>query len=185
VESGLEFNNIVAGGYRIRARTFRDRGPNAPENEFGADFVSIFDVNISGYKLSKGFLVQAKSSEKEGVRMINQGDNRYPLVQIRGSAERLKSQCENMLKVSQASFIFIYDQRGTRVVPATTIVSIENDQAWHGVYSKSFRDFYREHLMCFIGDLKLDAFDDESLRLRKAEAEAKSALLIQVRDSER
>ena len=31
-------------GYRMRLRTLRDRGPNAPEREFGADLASISTV---------------------------------------------------------------------------------------------------------------------------------------------
>ncbi len=183
MEMGLDYRGVVANGYRIRARTLRDRGPNAPENEFGADFVSIFDVDVSGYKLSKGFLAQAKFSEKEGVRIVNKENYRHPMVQVRIGNSRLKHQCENMLRISQASFIFVYSRRGIYVVPATTIMSVENDRTWQEVYSKRLRYFYGEHLMCFVGDLSLDAFDDETLRRRRAESEAKAALLIQVRDS--
>ncbi|MCA9959253.1 MAG: hypothetical protein KC443_09465 [Anaerolineales bacterium] len=54
------------------------------------------------------------------------------------------------------------------------------DRTWHGIHSKKLRDFYREHLMCFLGDLRLDAFDGETLRRRRDESGAKAALLLQI-----
>lgn len=47
-------------GIYFRARSLRDRGPNAPEKKFGADFCGVLDVRLRELELSKGFLVQAK-----------------------------------------------------------------------------------------------------------------------------
>ena len=62
-------NGFRAEGYQINVRTLGDRGRNAPEHEFGADFVCILDINIPNYNLSKGFLAQAKIAVKKKLKL--------------------------------------------------------------------------------------------------------------------
>lgn len=175
-------NGFVTQGYRIRVRTLRDRGNNAPEHEFGPDFVSILDINIPNYSLSKGFLVQAKLAGKEEFQIIGKGN--YP-VQIRLPAKgksRLVTQCEQMLNITPDSFIFVYSEIGIYVVPAITIVSIASNGTPEKTHAKTLKQFYRDHIMSFIGDKKINAFDDHMLRLQRDTTSANSAMLLQMRE---
>ena len=182
IEMAFGENGFESDGYRIRVRTLRDRGKGAPEHEFGADFVSVLDINIPNYSLSKGFLVQAKIAGKEEFQISGQGN--YPL-QIRlpeKEKSRLTIQCEQMLSISPDSYIFVYSQNGIYVVPATTAVNIVSDGTPRKIYAKTLKQFYKDHMMSFIGDRKIDAYDDETLRSRRDIVFANSGMLIQIRN---
>ena len=47
-------------GLEFDVRTLGDRGPNAAESKYGADFVAVLNIKLEGYKQTKGFLCQAK-----------------------------------------------------------------------------------------------------------------------------
>ena len=70
IDNVFESNGFETNGFLIKSRTLRDRGRNAPEHEFGPDFISVLNINISSYSLSKGFLVQAKLAGKEEISII-------------------------------------------------------------------------------------------------------------------
>ncbi len=102
-ESGIE-----SDGYHLNVRTLRDRGPNAPEREFGADLVSVLRVNIAEFELSKGFLAQAKMAGRGGVRVRHLGREVPHVLMSRtahdaGDPTSLYSQCRQMLAVSPDS----------------------------------------------------------------------------------
>jgi len=159
-EAGLECD-----GYTLRVRTLRDRGPDAPEREFGADLVSVLHVNTGGFKISKGFLAQAKMAGKDGIT-VDGRNRRYPDVYLNlgKSSERLVMQCKQMLLISPDSFVFIYSHLGVYVVPASTVVSTAADGTPRKVNMKTLRWFMEDYLRSFIGDLRLRAFDDGTLR---------------------
>lgn len=204
VKHAWRSRDLVGQGYKIRVRTLRDRGPNAPENEFGCDFVTIIDVDTDEYKMSKGFLVQAKRSGKGGVNAevdeniyacLEAGNGKLVdfTINVVNASFRLSSsansdskdlyeQCKDMLSISPASYIFVYDSSGIVVVPALSIVGHQEDDTRHPIGAKSLSDFFIDYLMCFVGDSRISAFDDKSLRRQKARYYASQALLIQVRD---
>jgi hypothetical protein len=86
-----------------------------------------------------------------------------------------------MLDVTPDSYVFIYSLEGIQVVPASTISSVSFDRRPLPVYSKSFGHFFRDFMMSFIGDLRLTAHDDETLRGLREETRAETALLLQMR----
>lgn len=159
-EQGLECE-----GYSIRVRTLRDRGPNCPEKEFGADLISVLHVDVKGFSISKGFLAQAKISGKEGI-IVNGSGKRYPDVYLKlnESSSRLITQCKQMLWISPDSYVFIYTKMGIYVIPASTVVSVAKDNIQKKVNMKTLRWFMEDYLRSFIGDLRLQAFDDATLR---------------------
>jgi len=184
--------------YKFKARTLRDRGPGAPENEFGADLCGVLDIDIEHFKLSKGFLAQAKIAGKEEVSItkepldalnvqVTRENSDYPKVQVRLSGKpndkkpRLLTQCEHMLEITPDSYVFIYSLEGILVVPASTITNMSFERKPQPVYSKTLSQFFRDFLMSFIGDLRLKAYDDETLRELRNSTRANTALLLQMR----
>lgn len=165
-------------GIRFGAKSLRDRGSNAPEKEFGADFCGVLDVNLPEFKQSKGFLAQAKR-EKQGISVYR---GRFGINGVAFSAgnefNRLRVQTTKMLSVTPDSFIIIYSINGFMVVPASAIrgLSYQNTQ----LYGKPVNRFFKEFIMCFIGDPKLKAWDAQTLEKIREETHARSAILFQI-----
>lgn len=184
IDNIFEANGFEANGFLIKSRTLRDRGRNAPEHEFGPDFISVLNINISNYSLSKGFLVQAKLAGKEEINIIDKKP--YPEVQVyfpsnkAKNNSRLLTQCEQMLNITPDSFVFVYSTFGIYVVPASTFASIKSTSSPQSVYSKTLERFYKDFLMSYIGDRRLNAYDDETLRRLSSQTFSNSAMLVDV-----
>lgn len=164
-------------GICFRARTLRDRGRNAPEHEFGADFCGILDIKFRNFQQTKGFLSQAKrkgngiSIQRSifGAKTIGFSKNK--------EFQRLNKQVEKMLSITQASFTIIYDIEGFVVVPASSINGLDGNGRLYGI---PVDRFFKEFIMCFIGDPKLKAWDDISLKRMREEKNARTAILFKI-----
>ena len=141
-------------GVRWTAKTLTSHRPNAQETEFGADFIGVVSFDFPDYKVSKGFLAQAKR--------IEPGDY------IRGDDwERMVTQCKNMLSITPESFVFLYSYSTITIAPASAIVSARRRCNPHEFYSRTITRFYEDHFECFVGDLHIDSADIKTLeRLR-------------------
>jgi len=184
-------STLEIGGYRFKIRTLRDRGRGAPEHEFGADLVGVLDVDIPSYKVSKGFLAQAKLANKGEITVKLPGScpgYEYPEITVSiprdPSSSRLVSQCKQMLSVTPDSYVFVYSQFGIFVIPASAITSIAPGSC-RPVYSKRIGGFFMEHMMSFIGDLGLEATSDDALRSCRERTNARYAMLLEMRAIER
>lgn len=107
----------------------------------GADFAGLLSMQLDGFEVTKGFLAQAKMAG--------------PRRQI--DTKKLKSQAEDMLTYSLASYVFLYRPSGVAVVPAVAVVAADGDP--RQVQEWPLDDFFLEHFRCFIGDPKLGAAD--------------------------
>ena len=125
------------------AKTLTDRGRNSQERQHGADFAGVLSINVPQFKVSKGFLAQAKMIEP-GAWMSS------------AEFDRMKDQCDRMLSRTPDSYVYLYSRWGVTVVPALSVVSsgIRNP---HELYSRSISRFYEEHFESFIGDRRLNA----------------------------
>lgn len=161
-------NGYRARGIVWRAKTLTSRTGAAQEREFGADFAGVLNVNTPDFTVAKGFLAQAKrgnlSSSKE--------------------RDRLVEQCETMLKHSPASFVFVYNWNGVRVLPAISVVAAKG-RISH-CYDRPVGRFFEEHLECFIGDPAINAATPETLNKLREKVSPRAALLLTAtRDEER
>jgi hypothetical protein len=138
VMSGFE-----SRGVQWQAKTFTDRGPGAQETRVGADFAGVFTAKLLDFEVNKGFLAQAK--------LISPGK---PMSKKEG--KRLREQCDQMLSLSPASFVFLYTPYGVSVVPAISIFSSQHREP-HEFYQRSVTRFFEEHFESFIGDRRLHA----------------------------
>lgn len=153
-------------GVRWKALTLTDRGPSAQEHEYGADFMGALNIELPGYQVNKGFLAQAK--------LIRPGHNFSA-----NERRRLQAQCEKMLRLSPASFVFLYSKNGISVVPAVSIVGAETDPT--ELYSRTVTRFFEEHFESFIGDQRISFPDPRTLSQLRSEYNARTALLLQAR----
>src|ERR1700732_16132 len=161
-------------GYKVRgvtwtAKTLTDHGPNAQEREYGADFVGVLEIAIPGYKVKKGFLAQSK--------LVKAGRMK------RDEFRRTIGQCQQMLDLSPASFVFYQSLNGVRVVPAIAVVAASGPEVafdTEGLYSRKLGIFYEEHFECFIGDRRISEPSEKML----AELKARHLLFLAARTEE-
>lgn len=134
------------------------------EPEFGADLIMALDVDTPSYTVRKGFLAQAKRLEH--------GDHLNP------QAHRdLLGQCEKMLTVTPASIVFLYSTGGVHVVPAAAVLSIRHQDLWK-IATYDIEILYKDFVMCWFGDTRLQATDHRSLEGLRLLADVPAAVRI-------
>jgi hypothetical protein len=135
-----------AAGRRLvwQAMTLRaGSGSAAHEKRYGADVLGVLSINTPSYRVSKGFLAQAKRAEP--------GE---PF--SKAEWERLQEQCEVMLRTTPDAFAMIFSKtRGVRMVSAAAIASFSGRDVFH-LYDLGLRTFFERHIESFIGDRRLD-----------------------------
>ena len=145
-----------------RACTFKtSRGKAAEEKRYGADWMGVLDICLPNYETKKGFLVQSKKSEPDK-RFSNQ------------DWDRLRSQCELMIKRTPVSYVFVYSKaKRIRIFSANSVLGLKSRNIFD-LYSISMRRFCEDHIRSLIGDKRisstkvqeLDLFDDFSVRAK-------------------
>jgi len=90
----------------IDTHKLQDAGSNSAESRFGADFLVCFNVQFSDFEMSNGILVQAKRSDVD----------RFP------DMNKIREQCQAMLRWSPDSFLNIMSNRSYRMYPAIQTV---------------------------------------------------------------
>lgn len=158
----------AAKGLRWSAKTLTDRGRNAQEREFGADFLAVLEIETWNYNLRKGFLAQAKLVEPSG----SFSNSEY---------QRLSDQCIRMLDISQDAFVFLYSTGGIAVVPAISVVASAPVNPHH-LYKRHLARFYEEHFASFIGDRRLSRAHIDTLRTLAERSGAPRAIEIHAED---
>ena len=156
IEKRLKDNSNVESfkqyGINWEARTLRTgSGIAAEEKRYGADLLGLLSIDLPNYRVKKGFLVQAKRIEP----------NKNFSSQEWG---RLCDQCENMLKHTSESFVWVYSKSmGIRIFPAISVIAIESTNIFD-LYSRGMMRFFENHIECFIGDHRLNSPDLRKLR---------------------
>lgn len=156
-------------GVTWRAITLTDRGRGAQERKYGADFAGVLSVDLPDFRVDKGFLAQAKLIRNNGMPM--------------GEFHRMVDQCEQMLRLSSASFVFLYTRTGIRIVPAISVIGASNPDFildTSTLYSRSLSKFYEDHLECFLGDRNINEPTEAMLE----RLDTNSLLYIAARQSE-
>lgn len=146
-------------GVTWQAKTLSDRGRHAQEKKYGADFMGVLEVSLPEYNVRKGFLAQAKIIDSWFIDF-----------------RELHSQCERMLKLSPASFVFLYSKKGVTVVPAISVVATSANPT--ELYSRNAARFFEEHFESFIGDRNIAVPKIEALDELRGRYEARSLLYL-------
>jgi hypothetical protein len=157
-------DGLTTKGVRWTAKTLTDHGPGAQERDYGADFIGVLSIVIQGYRVTKGFLAQAKRVDALGRQ---------------SEVRRLLEQCQRMLDLSPASFVWLYSREGISVVPATAVTAAGGEDL-EGLYSRSASRFFEEHFECFIGDPRIQAPNIRVLQGLRERIGARSLLYLGV-----
>ncbi len=160
-----ELNGSSVGGVAWKAKTLTDRGRNSQESRYGADFLGVFDLSISGFSVQKGFMGQAKLVEP---------NDTFP----NAESTRLKTQCDNMLNISPCSYIFLFSRMsGIQVIPAIAVLSARDCNP-HELTEKSITNFFVDHFECFIGDRRISTAAIQDIDVLRHEFRARTMLYI-------
>lgn len=184
-------NGAEHGDVQLFARTLRDRGPGAPEKEFGADLCIVLRARVRGYTVNKGLLVQAK--RPKAARWRNDllpvglegglGDivvgvrSHYIELPNDGEFTRSQDQCRTMLSHTPASFVFIYTATGIFVTPAVAFAGV-GDNAPPVIASKTLPVFFADFLRCYVGDPRLAGWSDQDLRDLRQRTDSRNLLVV-------
>lgn len=158
--NGFEINGYVV---TVGSQEFPDRGPGSLEKQSGADLYNGIRVDSpwQPIPIAKGMLIQVKKVRPIGKVNMRGIDSEQAATKPHGA---LLDQCAKMRERSETgSFVWVYDQDGTGVVPASEVL----DQRVFAPESLASRDVgqqFRDILDCFSGDPGLigsDIFEDD------------------------
>lgn len=123
----------------IQGRVFRHRrGVANEEGTYGADILLVVNISIRGRSVKKGILIQAKMPKSD---------------------QGLRGQCEKMTRITQDSFVLIYNLDG--FVFERAHIYTNGNPDLKDTYDD--QDFFRHVLRCFIGDKQLDSLNPNVL----------------------
>jgi hypothetical protein len=159
-----EFDNPERERFYWSAKTLTDRGRGSQESKYGADFLGVLRINFDGFRLTKGFLAQAKLFSRN-----SKADQRA-----------LAEQCKKMLRLSPASFVFVYSEESFWVIPAISVRA--GSGSLHDHYTRGIQRFFEEHIECFIGDSNISAATPLGLEELAKQADARTAFYVTVAD---
>lgn len=164
IEESIHLADI--GGVVWQAKTLTDRGGKSQESVHGADFMGVLDIQLPEFKVQKGFLAQAKLLRRRG----------------KDDWTTLRAQCEKMLQRSTESYVFLYSDKGIRVVPALSVIAAQGPTRVSDLYGRTAKKFFEEHLQCFIGDRAISSASPltlERLEALRVVFEASRLIVIQ------
>jgi hypothetical protein len=163
LESSFDGDHFA--GVSWQAKTLTSIGSQSEETRHGADFFCVLDLRLPGYRVAKGFLGQAKRIEPG-------------MVMSKADYSRLRTQCNNMLTRSPVSYVFLYSQMsGIRVVSAIDVLAAHFGNPL-SLTTWSLSEFFRAHLTCFIGDLRISAAGPEDLEALALDVRARAGIYI-------
>jgi hypothetical protein len=201
----IEVRSDRVPGVTIEFTVIDGLGPGAAENTIGADVLGVVRIEVEGRRQSKGFLAQSKRDGQDGLHLapappedeggdyshwLWRGDEihleRSGVVHITKPSARLTEQCENMLRLTPASFVMVYSQEQIAVVSATAVKAHQSapphTKKLKPLGTKHLDDFFVHVMDCFIGDESLSASSQEELRQLALAQRASTAWLLKVRD---
>jgi hypothetical protein len=139
-----ELQGITTGHLRWRVSLSiprHRRGVAAEESLTGADILIHVALDSSILTYSKGLLIQAKRNEPN--RAMRPDDH-----------DRLVSQCEQMLMITPAAFVFAYARGGMRCGSANLIAGAAARRVYDQCVWTPYR-FFLELFRCPIGDKRI------------------------------
>ncbi len=164
------FGDAVRERVSMDVRKLRSRGRGGvEEGEFGADILLALDVDIPGYRASKGIMIQAKR--------LDVGDSMDPV-----DWERLGGQADKMEKYTKESYVWFYDAGGVRSLKAQTLSGLSTQRP-DDLYTTGGGRFLGELVQCKHGDDRIRSSSSETLEVLRREYRSRTAAGISVQES--
>lgn len=140
------------GGIRWSSSILRHRrGVAAQENKAGADMLFHVSIKTPQLAYSKGVLIQSKRVQ-EDAEMTS------------ASHKELIDQCNKMLVITPASFVFNYTKSGMRCASATRVAGTHSRALNDSCNLTSYR-FFLEFFRCTTGDRTITSATFDELQI--------------------
>jgi hypothetical protein len=159
-------NGFDEAGIKWSVHVHEPDKQNKEEELTGADMLVVLDLDIDGITLRKGFLAQAK---------INTNPV-FGQVRISGH-DRLTAQCDAMLFHSPESFVFVYSEDATMIVPAIGVYALDA-RGISRLRRSTVHEFFYDFFTCWVGDRSISASSPAELQGLTAEMAAKRAAYV-------
>jgi hypothetical protein len=166
----LQLDRVLDGppSIAVEARKVTSRGPGTEEAAFGADIVMTVHIDVPGYQVAKSILVQSKRLEPN--RWLD--DREW---------NRLLQQIEQMRKLSEHCFVWMYSEHGIRSFAAPQLQHLERLYPPDQLYATSASSLFTDFVKSARGDDQLSATDRSSLLEMQERLRARNALLLSAR----
>ena len=173
----------------------------AAESELGADLVGAISINVDGLDVTKGFLAQAKSARRDGLRYRPPVGSDYShwlyrgplLLQESGSvtitrpSPQLRRQCNSMLRRTPDCFVVVYHPNQFAVVAASSVMAASNRQPYSrrvDLGTKRLDDFFVHLLDSFIGDRSISASTIHEINELASQERTRAGLLLSIQTAD-
>jgi hypothetical protein len=164
-----QLNGKIFKGIHWKAKTLTALGRQSQESIFGADFLGILTLKLTGLHVTKGFFAQAKLIRHSG-KLTKSSE-----------FERLQEQCKKMLNVTPDSYVFIYSKRGIKIIPASLVMRASAKNI-NSLSNRTIGQFFKEYVICLIGDRKLRASTLKKFYKLAKQYEVRQGLYIHASD---
>lgn len=140
---------LIPRGFRLKGRHLTSRGNGSEEKRLGADAVIVLDVDLPGYRVSKGVLIQAKRVDSQG-GVARESERR-----------RLLSQCKSLAWASASSYVWSYGQK-ISVFSANSVLAADGklDELDN---EPSIEEFFSQFFLCWVGDARISSVSKSAL----------------------
>ena len=164
-------DGMFVGGieWEVTTRKLPWRGPKSEESRFGADLGLVLRMSGRGFDVTKGYLIQAKMVEALNFELLD-----VPLFR---KGDRVFTQCEDMLQITQESYVWLCSEFGISILRAGSMVETDpsripkmRGQTLHGFMMRAFTSWN--------GDYRLGDLGKQSLESKMDEFPVKQAILI-------
>ncbi len=202
--AGLDCEAALGRGLRVRCRVLDAAGKSSSEHLLGADIVGVVRLEVDGTSINKGFLAQVKRSKRDGLHFrppVNLNDfshrtsrgvgvqlDRSGTVSVSRPSKLLATQCQQMLKVTPAAFVWVIADEQIAVVSAGAVSAAysypKGRKRKSDLGTKRLDDFWIHLLDCFFGDPALQAWDTSSLLALCQSRHSRYGLLVEVTDTD-
>ena len=160
--------------WEIITRKLPWRGPKSEESRFGADLGLVLRMSGRGFDVTKGYLIQAKMVEALQFEVLG----KPPF----GEGDRIFTQCEDMLNITQESYVWLYSQTGISILRAGSMVETDSSRI-PKMRRQSLHGFMMRAFMSWNGDYRLGDLGKQSLESMMEEFRVKQAILIHANET--
>ena len=164
-------DKVLVGGmkWEVITRKLPWRGSKSEESRFGADLGLVLRMSGRGFDVTKGYLIQAKMVKALQFEILE--DPPF------GKGDRVFTQCKDMLKITQESYIWLYSETGISILRAGSMVETDPSRIPR-MRRQSLYGFMMRAFMSWNGDYRLGDLGKQSLESMMEEYTVKQAILI-------
>ena len=160
--------------WEVITRKLPWRGPKSEESRFGADLGLVLRMSGHGFDVAKGYLIQAKMVKAQQPTLMD--DPPF------GKGDRVFTQCQNMLRITQESYVWLCSETGISILRAGSLAETEPSRISR-MHRQSLYSFMIRAFRSWSGDHQLGDVGRQSLEGMMREFRVKQAILVHAHET--